>query len=156
PLLHSNISDLEEQRYSSTFTGEEFFLADHHLRTDSETLQKVVPGVALLEMVRAAVEQASPAPSNEAVLELRNTAWVHPIFVAGSRRVAIALLPVDDEQLEYEVYSMDGDEKIVHAEGHALWTARPAAEKLDLGQLEARMAQGTIAPNDLYTRMQRV
>ncbi|HXI94072.1 MAG TPA: polyketide synthase, partial [Blastocatellia bacterium] len=28
PLLHANTSDLNEQRYSSTFTGEEFFLAD--------------------------------------------------------------------------------------------------------------------------------
>ena len=37
PLLHSNTSDLSEQRYSSIFTGEEFFLADHRVRMESGT-----------------------------------------------------------------------------------------------------------------------
>src|SRR5262249_44795170 len=56
PLLHTNTSDLSEQRYSSTFTGEEFFLADHQVAG-----QKVLPAVAYLEMARAAIEQAWPA-----------------------------------------------------------------------------------------------
>ena len=50
-LLQQNTSDLSEQRYSSTFTGEEFFLTDHVVNG-----QKVLPGVAYLEMARAAVE----------------------------------------------------------------------------------------------------
>ena len=29
PLLHKNTSDLSIQKYSSTFTGKEFFFADH-------------------------------------------------------------------------------------------------------------------------------
>src|SRR5499425_413838 len=49
PLLHHNTSDLSEQRYSSTFTGEEFFLADHRVRTDGAAIQKFLPGVAYLE-----------------------------------------------------------------------------------------------------------
>jgi len=60
PLLHRNTSDLNEQRYSSTFTGEEFFLADHQMKADAEPSRKVLPGVAYLEMARAAVEQAWP------------------------------------------------------------------------------------------------
>src|SRR5262245_25555008 len=32
PMLHRNTSDLREQRYSSTFSGEEFFLADHRVK----------------------------------------------------------------------------------------------------------------------------
>ena len=62
PLLHSNTSDLSEQRYSSNFTGEEFFLADHRVRMESGTLEKVLPGVACLEMARAAIELAWPRP----------------------------------------------------------------------------------------------
>src|SRR5205807_6568711 len=50
PLLHRNTSDLSEQRYSSTFTGEEFFLRDHFVRTGDGALQKVLPGVVYLEM----------------------------------------------------------------------------------------------------------
>jgi len=58
PLLHGNTSDLSAQRYTSTFTGDEFFLADHRVRADGRTVQKVLPGVACLEMARAAIERA--------------------------------------------------------------------------------------------------
>ncbi len=53
PLLHCNTSDLSEQRFSSTFTGREFFLSDHVING-----RRVFPGVAYLEMARAAVERA--------------------------------------------------------------------------------------------------
>ncbi|MDM5182303.1 ketoacyl-synthetase C-terminal extension domain-containing protein, partial [Massilia sp. DJPM01] len=32
PLLHANTSDLSEQRFTSTFSGNEFFLADHQVQ----------------------------------------------------------------------------------------------------------------------------
>ena len=53
PLLHQNTSDLSGQRFSTTFTGQEFFLADHMVKG-----QRELPGVAYLEMARAAVEAA--------------------------------------------------------------------------------------------------
>ena len=37
PLLHTNTSDLNEQKYSATFTGDEFFLKDHQVRTKQRT-----------------------------------------------------------------------------------------------------------------------
>ncbi|PNB38229.1 hypothetical protein C1X64_39795, partial [Pseudomonas sp. GW456-E7] len=50
PLVQSNTSDLSEQRFSSTFTGAEFFFTDHKVKGSP-----VMPGVAYLEMVHAAV-----------------------------------------------------------------------------------------------------
>ena len=44
PLLQQNISDFTEQRFGSTFTGREFFLADHVVNG-----QRVLPAVAYLE-----------------------------------------------------------------------------------------------------------
>ncbi|MGZ8868875.1 MAG: beta-ketoacyl synthase N-terminal-like domain-containing protein, partial [Thermoanaerobaculia bacterium] len=49
PLLHTNTSDLSEQRYRSTFTGEEFFLVDHQVKASGRAAAKVLPGVAHLE-----------------------------------------------------------------------------------------------------------
>lgn len=46
PLLHRNTSDFSEQRFSSTFTGQEFFLKDHVVNG-----RKVLSGAACLEMV---------------------------------------------------------------------------------------------------------
>lgn len=47
PLVHRNTSDFTEQRFSSVFTGTEFFLSDHVVQG-----QKILPGVAYLEMAR--------------------------------------------------------------------------------------------------------
>ena len=54
PLLHRNTSDLAEQRFTTTLTGREFFLADHRVQG-----QMILPGVAHLEMARAAVDQGA-------------------------------------------------------------------------------------------------
>ncbi|WP_145984448.1 type I polyketide synthase, partial [Bradyrhizobium nitroreducens] len=54
PLVQRNTSDLGEQRYTSRFTGREFFLQDHQVHG-----QRVLPGVAHLEMARAAVRLAA-------------------------------------------------------------------------------------------------
>ncbi|MCP5002672.1 MAG: SDR family NAD(P)-dependent oxidoreductase, partial [Planctomycetes bacterium] len=51
PLLHENTSDFRVQRFTSTFTGEEFFIDDHQVNEENN-----VPGVCYLEMVRAAEE----------------------------------------------------------------------------------------------------
>ena len=58
PLLHQNTSDLMEQRFSSTFTGKEFFLADHVVKG-----RQFLPGVAYLEMARAAIVAAAGIPA---------------------------------------------------------------------------------------------
>src|SRR5260370_13614108 len=84
PLLHCNTSDLSEQRYSSTFTGDEFFLADHQVAAHGRASQKVLPGVAYLEMARVAIEQAWPAHPESALLELHNTVWAKPIVITRS------------------------------------------------------------------------
>src|SRR5688500_1921932 len=60
PLLHRNSSDLHEQRYSSTFTGQESFLADHQVAPNGQAGRSLLPGVAYLEMAGAAIEQAWP------------------------------------------------------------------------------------------------
>src|SRR6267154_2035512 len=105
PLVHRNTSDLNEQRYSSTFTGEEFFLTDHQVKAEGQAARKVLPAVAYLEMARAAMLQAASARPESTVLELRNTVWAQPIVVGESGEINIALLPNDHDQIDYEIYS---------------------------------------------------
>ncbi|HET8774522.1 MAG TPA: beta-ketoacyl synthase N-terminal-like domain-containing protein [Thermoanaerobaculia bacterium] len=155
PLLHSNTSDLSEQRYSSTFTGEEFFLADHQVAANGQAGQRVLPGVAYLEMVRAAVEHASPAWPEAAVLELRNAVWLQPIVVTDRTKVSIAL-SADDDQIEYRIYSQSMDDEIVHCHGRAVFSHQPAPAKLDLAQIEEQMGQGRVEPDSLYATCARM
>src|SRR5207244_7553004 len=73
PLLHINTSDLSHQSYSSTFSGEEFFLKGHQVDG-----QRIFPSAAYLEMARVAVEKAART-SQETLLELRMIVWWPPI-----------------------------------------------------------------------------
>src|SRR5438094_10178133 len=104
PLLHRNTSDLSEQRYSSTFTGKEFFLKDDQL-----------PAAACLEMARVAVERAA-RPSEQTLVELRDVVWEQPIAVTPNKQISIALLAKTNDGIDYEIYSHDADSdtEIVH------------------------------------------
>ena len=154
PLLHANTSDLNEQRYSSTFSGDEFFLADHQVRVDGRTA-KVFPAVAYLEMARAAIESALPAPPDSAVLELRNAVWAQPIVVSAKTRVGIALIAADDDQVDYEIYSGEAGEEIVHGQGRAHWS-QASASRIDLEQLQGRMVQGVLDADRVYASCARL
>ena len=44
PLVHKNTSNFEEQRFSSTFTSEEFFLADHMVKGQKVPVGRGVSG----------------------------------------------------------------------------------------------------------------
>src|SRR5882672_6305741 len=159
PLLHSNMSDLNEQRYRSTFTGEEFFLADHQVKADGRTGQKVLPGVAYLEMARAAIEQALPARPESTVLELHNTVWAQPLIVSRvseSKQVSIGLSANDNDEIEYEIYSQDADQEIVHCQGRAVFCREPAPARLDIEQLKGQMGQGKLEPDGVYTTFARM
>ncbi|HEX8620323.1 MAG TPA: SDR family NAD(P)-dependent oxidoreductase, partial [Thermoanaerobaculia bacterium] len=150
PLLHRNTSDLREQRYSSTFDGAEFFLADHQVKASGRQSQKMLPAVAYLEMARAAVEQSLPADGVARLLELQNIVFMQPVVVDASGEIKIALTADEDDQVEYEIYSEPAGEEIVHCQGRAVLTTGAAAAHLDLTQLEARTVQRHLAPSEVY------
>src|SRR5581483_521594 len=136
PLVHRNTSDLSEQRFSSTFTGEEFFLKDHVVQG-----QKVLPGVAYLEMVRSALELAL-GTSVDGALRLQQVVWLRPFALFDApRTLHVALIPQDSGEIGFEVYSEDQDpEPTVHAQGLARLIPRDEAT-LNLGALRQGMDQ---------------
>ncbi|MEE7625164.1 amino acid adenylation domain-containing protein [Methylobacter sp. Wu8] len=142
PLLHQNTSDLSEQRFSSVFSGNEFFLADHVVMGE-----KVLPGVAYLEMARAAIKQVSAeADGNPVNIRLKNVVWARP-FVLGNQPTPlhIGLYPEQHNQIAYRIYSKTGDSVVLHSQGTAVVQAEPssdaAVEKLDLSALREKMTE---------------
>jgi acyl transferase domain-containing protein/NAD(P)-dependent dehydrogenase (short-subunit alcohol dehydrogenase family) len=87
PLIHENCSDFFTPCFRSTFTGEEFFLKDHRIKGD-----KVLPGVAYLEMAREAVGRTLGSTVTEPVeICLKNVAWLRPIVVNSAQTVKTSL-----------------------------------------------------------------
>lgn len=150
PLLHVNTSDFVQQSYSSTFTGEEFFLSNHKVRHEAGgNSQPILPGVAYLEMAREAIEQAVPHDAF-AVLEIQNNIWVRPILVDESKQVNISLSEHESEQIEYHIFSNENGEEILHCQGQALFVTDESDYHLDLNTLMARMREGTFSTVEIY------
>jgi len=161
PLLHSNTSDLGGQRYSSDFDGNEFFLADHRVDIDGLAQRKVLPGVAYLEMARAAIEQALPERSDSLILELRNAVWAQPVVVSDPARVHISLSSIEDDQsnetqIEYEIHSGDASRDTVHGQGRAVFVRRMAPTTLDIDQLQRQMDQRRLGAAAVYAAFEQM
>lgn len=150
PLLHANTSELFQHGYSSTFSGEEFFLADHRVNLGERGSERVLPAVAYLEMARAAVERALPVRPEASLLELRDIEWTQPLIADGKKQVSIKLAPQGDDQIEYRVTSQDEGQEAAHCIGRALFCTDPMPSKLDLQQLKAEMAGERLDASRVY------
>ncbi|PUA27196.1 MAG: hypothetical protein B0W54_20470 [Cellvibrio sp. 79] len=101
PLIDQNRSTLFEQRYAKTFTGKEFYLADHIVNTGEPRV--ILPGVAYLELVRACAEQA--VAGQYPVRNLRNLMWAAPIEIQGAELEVFVRITPQGEQVNFEVFA---------------------------------------------------
>jgi acyl transferase domain-containing protein/enoyl-CoA hydratase/carnithine racemase/aryl carrier-like protein/SAM-dependent methyltransferase len=124
PLVHANASTLRQQRYRSTFDGNEFFLRDHRVCFGEGPVESVLPGVAYLEMAAVAIADALADDDAEVAglrerLVLSNVAWWRPLFVDGPTTVEIELGTDDSGAIVFEIASGSGDARILHCQGEA-------------------------------------
>ena len=155
PLLHHNTSDLTEQRFSSTFNGREFFLADHVVRG-----QKILPAVAYLEMAREAVQRAAGSlQEGPAEICLADVVWIRPLMVGDTPvEVHIGLFPEEpghqtdrSVRIGYEIYTLDeAAARVVHSQGRALLGAVADTPRLDLVALQAQCDRGSMDAAQCY------
>ncbi|WP_232426751.1 SDR family NAD(P)-dependent oxidoreductase [Teredinibacter turnerae] len=77
PLVHENTSNLDEQRYTSLFTGREFFLRDHQVQG-----KKLLPAAAYLEMACDTLVRASELDldTQQLSIELRDVVFLRPFI----------------------------------------------------------------------------
>ncbi|NQF13850.1 SDR family NAD(P)-dependent oxidoreductase [Brevibacillus sp. HB1.3] len=151
PLLQRNTSDFSEQRFSSTFTGQEFFLTDHVVKK-----QRILPGVAYLEMARAATELATASLTEEpAKIELKNVVWTRPIVVGDlPAQIHIGLVPEENGEITFEIYSeleaMDA-EAVVHSQGSIVLHSVAEKHALNLPSLQAECSLLAFSSEQCYS-----
>lgn len=149
PLMHQNTSNLSEQRFSSIYTGEEFFLADHVVKG-----QRILPGVAHLELARAAVEQAAEVQGVPRIMKLKNAVWVRPIVVEDQpQQVHIRLLPGENGEISYEIYGhsdVTGEQSIVYSQGSAVLNPAENLPAVDLQSLREQCQESHFSVNEVY------
>ncbi|HIJ54486.1 MAG TPA: SDR family NAD(P)-dependent oxidoreductase, partial [Deltaproteobacteria bacterium] len=143
PLLGSNTSTLKEQQYTTLFTGEEFYLTDHVVAG-----RKTLPGVAYLEMARAAAEMAGEPGMNR----LSNVVWIRPIGVTDApQTVHIRLMPQGEAIGFYVVTKDDAGKDRVHAQGKisSVGSDSGPRDRLDIKAVKAD-SKATLNRDDCY------
>ncbi|MFR9728369.1 SDR family NAD(P)-dependent oxidoreductase [Saccharopolyspora sp. MS10] len=170
PLVHENTSDLTEHRYSSRFTGAEFFLEDHRVGAEvvsvvtdwrgapaagtGEPTARVLPAVAYLEMAREAAVRAAGGDARS--WSFRLACWLNPLVVRETTEVHVALAPRDGGGLDYEVYTGDpGGERTALARGQLRRGDPAPAARLDLAALRAECDGPVLRADAVYERYTR-
>jgi acyl transferase domain-containing protein/acyl carrier protein/enoyl-CoA hydratase/carnithine racemase/NAD(P)-dependent dehydrogenase (short-subunit alcohol dehydrogenase family) len=152
PLLHRNTSGFDRSSFETRLTGDEFALADHHVDG-----RKVLPGVACLEMARAAADLAGglQAPA----FAIGNVVWSRPILVGDRQAVTVetALERGESSEIRFTIgttgdrFEESDDRKalVPNASGilQPLTLSRP--EQADLEALKSR-STGTLESQICY------
>lgn len=150
PLVHTNTSNINVQKYTTVFEGDEFFIADHRIGDEH-----LLPAVTYLEMARAAVEQAlTGTPVQGQSISLQQTVWKHPFVIEQeSTAVHIVLFPEQENAIHYEIYTQSDDlaEPIIHCEGIAIIEdAKIEQPLLDIQQIKERCNTKEFTANTCY------
>ncbi|MDO6526356.1 SDR family NAD(P)-dependent oxidoreductase [Motilimonas sp. 1_MG-2023] len=158
-LVHKNISSLHSHRYSTTFTGNEFFFEDHRIKG-----RKTLPGVVYLELARAAAELAldgAPVDKNYRIA-LKNVVWLQPfVFNENQNQIVIKLNKIGDWQnlsnefentkIEFEIYRELSDKTVqLHCQGLAVPALQQQAPTFSLMRLLAETSSNSVESEALY------
>lgn len=162
PLLHENVSNVGELCFSSTFSGEEFFLRDHRIKA-----QKMLPGVAYLELARAAGEKAV-GTSGDTSVRLENVVWMQPfVLTSTNNTLRVAIAPCEagaadrkHSRLEFEVYGgeQDAQDVVPYCQGDIVSndTGNRQPPAVDLAAIQDRCNRSTIPGQELYRQLRDI
>lgn len=122
PLLHRNVSGFGGVAYESVFHASDTLLKDHQVAG-----VRTLPGVAALEMARAAYLDASQAEASS--IALKDVLWARPVTLPenGSRKVLVTLTPRKDGTAEFSVCTQDAGNRETCCTG----TVGPASLETD-------------------------
>ena len=158
-LLGENISDFRGLKFSTRFTGEEFFLKDHVIKG-----RRVLPAVAYLEMVRAAIgELTKGAAQKNATLYLENIIWAQPILVdKDSVEVHTTLVTGEDGRVSFEISGGAGEPRlpgdpgdderraVLYSRGGVVFKEKAAPISLNIADLKESCQAGILGQEQCY------
>ncbi|MCW3465913.1 SDR family NAD(P)-dependent oxidoreductase [Chitinophaga nivalis] len=146
PLLHANESDLTAQKYTSVFTGNETFLADHQVQS-----AKVFPGVAYLELAR----EGGTRSLHQKVTRLQDVTWPAALQLKDTATKVYTGFYVAGEDTRFRVYTGAGEQEQVHSEGRLSTTLLSAPVNQDLTAIRNRMTneKDGVACYEIFTTL---
>ncbi|MEX3629148.1 MAG: SDR family NAD(P)-dependent oxidoreductase [Burkholderia sp.] len=150
PLVQRNVSTLGCTRFATTLTGAEPCLTDHVVASRS-----VLPGVAHLEMARAAIELALGQREGVPRLRLEDVVWVRPLVVTSPVALVVEVRETMPGVLAYRIGARDADGgEQLHSQGRASTALHDAPAPLDLAALGERIAGTAVTAEACYAALE--
>lgn len=148
PLVHLNTSNFEEQKFTSKYTGDEFFFSDHIVDGT-----KVLPGVAYLELVLKAASISKNADINR----VNNIMWLSPLGILEGKGLTEITTNLYDEDIEiaFEVQSNIGQDTVTHSVGTVSSVSIPSPSILDISLIKDR-CNFSIKGEQFYSKVKHV
>ena len=138
--------------FTSTFTGNELFLADHIIQG-----QKILPGMAYLEISRAAVANSIELADDQMIV-LEDSVFVQAILVSQKREVQAKVYPGAFGEFGVEVMTSQG----VHFQTKALILTKEEvretykiAETLPIAELQETCTKEGPSKAKFYENMRK-
>lgn len=142
PLLQKNVSNLYEQKFASTFTGDEYFLSDHVVNG-----RKTLPGAAYLEMARAACMESLPGYDSSQV-RLAKVRFQRAFQIGDTEAKLQIRIEASEERYKFTIFSK---EKTVHCQGEwYMEDAIPSAETMSITDLKKQCQGVVLDANSCY------
>lgn len=133
PLIGRNTSTIFEQKYSSFFTGNEFFIKDHQINQIT-----LMPGAALIEMVRSACEMASEGK----IAVLKEVSWTRPVIVSDAGLEVHTILTPESNGIAFDVATVSNDREVINFSGKArIGKGKENFERIDIEAIRNRCTQ---------------
>lgn len=119
--------------------------------------QKILPGVAYLEMAREAAEKAAgDLEDGQRIVSLRDIVWIRPIAIESEpKEIHIGLYPEESGEISYEIYSKD-ENQMIHSQGTAILGAEPDIPVLDIKALQAECSLDTVTSEQCYAAFRKI
>lgn len=138
PLLHRNHSRLQQQTFTSIFSGTEFFLEHHQVQG-----VPILPGAAHLEMALQAIRHSMPLSKGldteiPVTFALTHIVWANPVSIEqSSKSVHIHLQLEHAQDMSYEIYSeQDHQEPLLCSQGRATFDIALHKQVLDIHSIQ--------------------
>jgi polyketide synthase PksN len=140
PLVHTNTSSFDGQRFTTVFSGDEPFLRDHVIGG-----KRILPAVAYLEMACAATDASRAGGVEPTPIAVRDVVWIRPLIVEGAP--ATVHIGLEERSAGTVAFDVHIDE-VVYAEG-TVEVAGGLPEPIDLDRLRGACSR-TISADECY------
>lgn len=108
PLIDDNVSTMDKILFRKSLSQRDFFIHDHNIQGST-----ILPGVAYLEMVRAAGELAQQLD----IKMIEDVIWAAPIAVKDKEKVSFVELSKVNGKIHYKVYYNEHGQDVVASQG---------------------------------------